>query len=163
MDWDTLFPEMVKWVLGGGLSAAVTLVLLTRRQARKIEGEESRAQAKLPAEIDSLIINGAEKTISLMAATNDRLVAEVNRKSEELAYKDNEIMGLRTRVREQGDTIAGQQSELISLRDQVAALGAQLVAANEAVHTALVQLAEANRAYTAASQQLDARPSLPEE
>lgn len=141
MDWERIAPEMVQVILGGGLATALGTIIVSRRQARHIAGEEARAQALLPAEVDSMIVQGAEHTVTLMQAANERLVAELQRKSEDLAYKDNEIMGQRS-------TIAAQADEIVALRTRVMDLGAQLAEANQRVHEALVKVGEVSRAYT---------------
>lgn len=96
--------------LGGGLAGGT--YWRGRSEARKIDTEADAARAKLPAEVDSVVIQNAEQALAMQLQVNLGVVAENVRLHAEIARKDQEIQMLHGTVDTAYATIEGLRVDL---------------------------------------------------
>ena len=118
--------------LGGGVAGGT--YWRRRSEARKIDTESAAARAKLPAEVDSVVIQNAEQALAMQLQVNLSVVAENTRLLAEMARKDQEIEMLHGTVDTAYATIEG--------------LRADLTEAHRFGHELLRKLSDADARYT---------------
>jgi hypothetical protein len=127
MELGSLIADNIPILLGGGFLTSIAIFLLNRRKAGQIESEERRAQARLPAELNDLVVQGAERTMTIMQSANDRLVAEIARKNTDLDH-------LRLDYEREIDHIkAENERERTECEERIASIGHQLAMEREAL------------------------------
>jgi predicted nucleic acid-binding Zn-ribbon protein len=121
--WVTL---LITGVLSGGLFSGLTIVLKGRSEVREIDARTDTARARLPADVDSVVVQSAEQALEMQKHVNESLVAELARRDDVIARKDAHIMSLETKI---------------------AALSSDLASANNFGHDMVKALAQANERY----------------
>lgn len=136
MDTDSV-QTIVASILSGGVFLGIGTFLQGRKNAQKIGIEAKAIEKKLPMQLDSMILKGAEGTVVMMQAVNERLVEEMAR--HEAEYQADIVR----RDLEKTKTDA----HVTALESQITELRHSLVEANTLSHSLLVQLDAAHQQY----------------
>lgn len=97
-------PLLVSAILGGGMAAGIATLIKARSDARTGDAQVKAVEAKLPVEVDSFVVQGAESAVLTMKsalesaqhriseleqdrAEDRRRIAELEQKVEELRRK----------------------------------------------------------------------------
>ena len=89
---------IVTVVLSGGLGAGAASLITSRAMARKTKSETNAIDAKLPAEIDSVVVQGAEQAVLTMDAALKSAQARISQLEEERAGDRARITELEAKV-----------------------------------------------------------------
>lgn len=114
---------VITGVLGGGLVQGIATLISSRSTAKKLSTERKSIDAKLPAEVDSVIVTGAEQAVLSMSKAleaADRRIAELERREKAaertIEQLRRDVADLRRRLDECNDR-AIQLSERLSSID----------------------------------------------
>lgn len=114
---------VITGVLGGGLVQGIATLISSRSTAKKLATERKSIDAKLPAEVDSVIVTGAEQAVLSMSKAleaADRRIAELERREKAaertIEQLRRDVADLRRRLDECNDR-AIQLSERLSSID----------------------------------------------
>jgi predicted nuclease with TOPRIM domain len=118
----------VSTLLSGGLLAAIGAIIVNRRQARKIDVESDDIVAKRPAEIDSVIVTGAEKTVLIMERANDTLVGQLARQKTEADERAANLSAQNGALRARVDQLEAENAELHEENRRLRAYGERMTA-----------------------------------
>ena len=121
MEWLGDISVIVVAILGTGTASVLLTLFTARRTAGKIGMETTVMSAKLPAEVDSIVVQGAENSILIMQGVNARLVAELERKDMEIARKDAHIERLERMVDLLRDQVEQATTTAVALRKEIEA------------------------------------------
>lgn len=97
-------PETVRIVvtvlLSGGIFGAVATLLTSRANARKTNVETDKAKATLPAEVDSVVVQGAEAAVLTMKQALDSAQDRITQLEKERENDRHRIGALERKVDE---------------------------------------------------------------
>lgn len=120
---------LISVVLGGGLFTGVGALLRALATARNLRAAQEVAGVKLPSEVDSVIVSGAEKAVLTMQhalEAAERRIAELERREEEAERIIGELRHELTDLRGQIDTCHRQleqaQSRVTALSERLSAI-----------------------------------------
>jgi peptidoglycan hydrolase CwlO-like protein len=98
---------IVTVVLSGGLGAGAASLITSRAMARKTKSETNAIDAKLPAEVDSVVVQGAEQAVLTMDAALKSAQARISQLEQERAGDRARITELEAKV----DRLQGKVEE----------------------------------------------------
>lgn len=120
---------IVTVVLSGGLGAGAASLITSRAMARKTKSETNAIDAKLPAEVDSVVVQGAEQAVLTMDAALKSAQARISQLEQERAGDRARITELEAKVdRLQGKVeqaeraVRAARTEGVELRAELDAL-----------------------------------------
>lgn len=91
---------LVSGVVGGGLFGGIGSFLVNRSIAHKTAHETRAADLKLPAEMDSLTVQGAEQAVLTMKAALESAAGRITQLEAERASDRQRIVDLEAKVRD---------------------------------------------------------------
>lgn len=113
-------------LLSGGLIAALGTLITSKALARKTAGETKSLAAKLPAEVDSIAVQGAETAVLTMKAALDSATARIGQLEAERETDRKRIAGLERRVEELRRKVERAEHALGTARQEGEAIRAEL-------------------------------------
>jgi hypothetical protein len=120
---------IVTVILSGGLGAGLASLITSRAMARKTKSETNAIDAKLPAEVDSVVVQGAEQAVLTMDAALKSAQARISQLEAERAGDRARITELEAKVdRLQGKVeqaeraVRAARTEGVELRAELDAL-----------------------------------------
>ena len=114
-----LISILVTVVLSGGLASVVTIIVQGRQTARKIKAETASLSAKLPAEVDSIAIQGAESAVTMLQITNQSLVEENTRLRSHIDRLEIMVAGYRQRLEAAESALHMARQEYAALESEI--------------------------------------------
>lgn len=115
-------------LLGGGLVGGVAALITGRAMARKTASETRALDAKLPAEVDSVVVQGAEAAVLTMKSALDSATARITQLEEERAEDRKRIGELEAKVRRLEERVRAAERSLTKARLEGAEVRAELTA-----------------------------------
>lgn len=141
MDAEKFLPWLAL-LFAGGILTQFAALKNARSTARQVESEANAAKEKLPAEIDSITVTGAEKAVLMMQSVNESLRAEITRRGEEIKALNEARARDHEHIERLGTLVETLREELSTARTQ----------AVELIH----QLGVADRRYAECKAELEA-------
>lgn len=117
---------LVLALLGGGLVASVATLITSKAVARKTGAETKALAAKLPAEVDSIAVQGAEAAVLTMKAALDSATARIGQLEDERETDRKRIAGLERRVEDLRRKVESAERALGTARQEGEAIRAEL-------------------------------------
>lgn len=120
---------LVPLLLGGGLLGALATLLTSRAVAGKTRAEAAGVAAKTPAEVDSIVVQGAEAAVLTMRSALESATARIAeleadraRDRQRIADLESRLDELRAKVDRAERALGEARDAGISLRDELASL-----------------------------------------
>lgn len=117
---------IVSGVLGGGLFTGVAALINGRSLARKTDTETEGLAAKLPAEVDSVVVQGAETAVltmrsALESAQNRITELEQDRSSDRkrIAELEQKVATLEGKFRRAEEALGEARTDAVALRREL--------------------------------------------
>lgn len=117
---------IVTVVLSGGLGAGVASLITSRAMARKTKSETNAIDAKLPAEVDSVVVQGAEHAVLTMDAALKSAQARISQLEQERAGDRARITELEAKVDRLQGKVEQAERAVRAARTEGAELRAEL-------------------------------------
>lgn len=95
-----LVTVVVTGLLTGGIGTGIGALVVGRATARKTNSEAHQLDAKLPAEIDSITVQGAEAAVLTMRSALESATARIAQLEQERASDRQRIADLESKVEE---------------------------------------------------------------
>lgn len=115
-------------LLGGGLLGGLASFIVGRATARKTNSEAAAVDAKLPAEVDSVVVQGAETAVLTMKQALDSATARIAQLEGEreadrkrIADLEAKVQRLQGKVDAAGRSLQAARREGAELRDEFSA------------------------------------------
>lgn len=124
MDAQQLLTFLVSAVLSVGFGAAITTAITSRSAAKKIQVEAKALEQKTPGEIDSIAVQGAERAVLMLQATNQTLVSENERLFRENTRLHAVIAELEVKVETYRQSMEAAENALATARREYEVLHA---------------------------------------
>lgn len=117
---------IVTGLLSGSLFAALGALVTGRAMARKTHSEGRAIDAKLPAEVDSVVVQGAEAAVLTMQAALNSATGRITQLEAERASDRQVIADLEKRLEQYRRKVEAAERALVSAREAGAALRVEL-------------------------------------
>ena len=117
---------IVTVVLSGGLGAGAASLITSRAMARKTKSETNAIDAKLPAEVDSVVVQGAEQAVLTMDAALKSAQARISQLEQERAGDRARITELEAKVDRLQGKVEQAERAVRAARTEGAELRAEL-------------------------------------
>ena len=121
-----LLPILVTGLLSGGIFAAVASLVTSRAVSAKTRTEAQGLAAKLPAEVDSVVVQGAEAAVLTMKAALDSATGRIAQLEAERDNDRQRIADLEAKVKRLEGKVQAAERALGDARTAGAALRAEL-------------------------------------
>lgn len=119
---------LVPLLLGGGLLGAIATLITSRALAGKTRAEAAGVAAKTPAEVDSIVVQGAEAAVLTMRAALDSAVARITQLEAERTADRARMAGLESRLADAEAKVDAAEAALEVARQASAMLREELAA-----------------------------------
>ena len=123
---DETVRTLITVVLSGSIFSAVAAVIASRATARKTNAEAKAVDAKLPAEVDSVVVQGAESAVLLMRSALESAQARIGQLEQEreadrkrIAELEAKVAGLEAKVHRAEAALADARTAGASLRKEL--------------------------------------------
>lgn len=113
-------------LLGGGLVGGVASLITGRAVARKTTSEARAVDAKLPAEVDSVVVQGAEAAVLTMRSALDSATARIAQLEQEREQDRKRIADLEAKVERLQRKVDSAERSLMEARQEGAELREEL-------------------------------------
>lgn len=123
---DELLKLIVTGLLSGGAFAAVAAIITSRSAAKKGAAEVGAINAKLPAEVDSVVVQGAESAVLVMQAALDSATKRIAQLERERESDRERIRELEAKVTQLEAKVQRAERALGDAREAGAALRQEL-------------------------------------
>lgn len=117
---------LVTVLLSGGLGAGVASLITSRALARKTTSETNAIDAKLPAEVDSVVVQGAESAVLTMKAALDSATGRIAQLETERTADAGKIRDLEGKVEQLRRKVTAAEKALAVATEATAALQREL-------------------------------------
>lgn len=117
---------VVTGLLSGGVFAAVGALITSKATARKTSAEAESLAAKLPAEVDSVVVQGAEQAVLTMKAALESATSRIAQLEEEREGDRKRIAELEAKVKRLEGKVTAAERALGDARSEGAALRVEL-------------------------------------
>lgn len=117
-----LIEPVVIALLGGGLITAVGQLLGARAQLKKSRQDDER----LPAEVETLWLGGAEKAVGILQSALDRAERQITQMDESLQRERTASQAKDDRIQELERQLAQMRQQLTRMQEQCDQLGARI-------------------------------------
>jgi septal ring factor EnvC (AmiA/AmiB activator) len=117
---------VVSGITGGGIFTAIASLITGRAIARKTNVEGEVLVAKLPAEVDSVVVQGAEQAVLTMRSALESATLRITELEEDRADDRRRIAELENKVRELEAKVRRAEEALTEARDAGASLRREL-------------------------------------
>ena len=117
---------IVTVVLSGGLGAGAASLITSRAMARKTNSEAHQLDAKLPAEVDSVVVQGAEAAVLTMRSALESATARIRELEEDREADRRRIGELEAKVEELRAKVEAAEAALGDARKAGTELRAEL-------------------------------------
>lgn len=117
---------IVTVLLSGGLFAAIATLVTSKATARKTGAEAHALTAKLPAEVDSVVVQGAESAVLTMKAALDSATERIAQLEAEREADRKRIADLEAKVNQLRRKVERAEEALGDARQAGAALRSEL-------------------------------------
>lgn len=117
---------IVTALLSGGLFAAIAALITGRATARKTHTEGKAIEAKLPAEVDSVVVQGAEAAVLTMQAALNSATGRIAQLEADRASDRKVIAELERKVEQYRRKVEAAERALAQAREAGAALRTEL-------------------------------------
>ena len=121
-----LLPVVVTGLLSGGIFGAIGALISSRAVSRKTNAEAQGLAAKLPAEVDSVVVQGAEAAVLTMKAALDSATGRIAQLEAERDADRQRIADLEAKVKRLEGKVNAAERALASAREEGAALREEL-------------------------------------
>lgn len=121
-----LVTTVVTGLLAGGLGTGLGALITGRALARKTHSEARAVDAKLPAEVDSVVVQGAEAAVLTMKAALDSATSRIATLEKERDSDRRRILELESKVEALRSMVETAEKALGEARAAGAALRAEL-------------------------------------
>lgn len=121
-----LLPVVVTGILSGGIGAGIATLIKARSEARNLDASARAVEAKLPAEVDSVVVQGAEAAVLTMRSALESATARIAELEEDRAEDRARIAELEQKVRELEAKVRRAEEALTEARDAGASLRREL-------------------------------------
>lgn len=121
-----LVTVIVTGLLTGGIGTGVGALIVGRATARKTNSEAKQLEAKLPAEVDSLVVQGAEAAVLTMRSALESATARIAQLEQERAGDRERIADLEAKVEQLRRKVETAERALGEARQAGADLRAEL-------------------------------------
>lgn len=95
-----LLPIAVTAILGGGMGAGLATLVKARSDSRNTDATTKAIEQKLPAEVDSVVVQGAEAAVLTMRSALEGAQARITELEEDRAADRKRIAELEEKVEE---------------------------------------------------------------
>jgi len=119
-------PLLVTAILGGGMGAGIATLIKARSEARSLDAGAKAVEAKLPAEVDSVVVQGAEAAVLTMRSALEGAQARITELEEDRAADRERIAELESKVRQLEAKVRRAEEALTEARDAGASLRKEL-------------------------------------
>lgn len=120
---------LVPLILGGGFLGAVATLVTSRAVAGKTRAEAAGVAAKTPAEVDSIVVQGAEAAVLTMRAALESATARIAeleadraRDRQRIADLESRLDELRAKVERAERALGEARDAGLMLREELASL-----------------------------------------
>ena len=117
---------LVPLILGGGLLGAIATLVTSRAMAHKTRAEAAGVAAKTPAEVDSIVVQGAEAAVLTMRSALESATARIAELEADRARDRQRIAELEQRLDELRLKVDRAERALGEAREAGLALRAEL-------------------------------------
>lgn len=117
---------LVTALLSGSIFAAIATLIVSRSTARKNHADAKAVDAKLPAEVDSVIVQGAESAVLTMKAALDSATGRIAQLETEREEDRKRIAELEAKVRRLEAKVSTAERALTDARNAGVALREEL-------------------------------------
>lgn len=121
-----LLPIAVTAILGGGLGAGVATLIKARSESRNTDATTKALEQKLPAEVDSVVVQGAEAAVLTMRSALESATQRINELEQDRAADRKRIGELEQKVRDLETKVHRAEQALTEARDAGASLRLEL-------------------------------------
>lgn len=119
-------PLVVSAILGGGLAAGIGTLIKARSDARSGDAQVKAVEAKLPVEVDSFVVQGAESAVLTMKSALESAQHRIDELEEDRAEDRRRIAELESKVKELEAKVRRAEEALTEARDAGAELRKEL-------------------------------------
>ena len=117
---------LITVVLSGSVFGAIAALITSKATARKTHAEAKALDAKLPAEVDSVVVQGAESAVLLMRSALESAQARISQLEREREADRQRIAELEAKVNNLEAKVRRAEAALADARTSSAALRAEL-------------------------------------
>lgn len=117
---------LITVILSGSVFGAVAALITSKATARKTHSEAKALDAKLPAEVDSVVVQGAESAVLLMRSALESAQARISQLEQEreadrkrIAELEAKVAGLEAKVQRAEAALADARTAGASLRKEL--------------------------------------------
>jgi chromosome segregation ATPase len=120
---------LIAVVLGGGFFTGLASLITSRANSKQLKAQSAAVDARLPAEVDSVVVTGAERAVLTMGKALDaaeRRIAELEKREDEaeevIAQLRNELADLRRQIDSCNESLRQAQARATALSERLAAI-----------------------------------------
>jgi septal ring factor EnvC (AmiA/AmiB activator) len=123
-----LLTVVVTGLLSGGIGAGIATLIKARSEARNLDATAKAIDAKLPVEVDSIVVQGAESAVLTMRSALESASARIAELEQDRAEDRKRIAELESKVRELELKVHRAEEALTEARDAGRELRQELAA-----------------------------------